>query len=137
MTDRHIKCPLFVGFQAMDIDQASGDLKLLFLGQDNRRYHLRLAHGVVPMVTASLTALARKSWEAGADPQGQQEAVQFLTLTGVSPATTTTGAPGLILALENQLVFPLAFGQNMLAALRTALDTVVAGGKPPGTGSPH
>ena len=137
MTNQDIKIPLIVALDAIDVDKASGDFKLLFLDQDNRHHHLRLAHGLVPTVTASLLGLARKSWEAGADPQARQEAVQFLTLTEVSPVTTSTGAPGLVLVLENQLVFPLVFGQNVLAALRTALDTAAADEKPPGTGSPH
>ncbi len=135
MTNQGIKCPLFVALDAMDVDKASGDLKLLFLDQDNRHHHLRLAHGLVPTVTVSLMGLARKSWEAGADPQARQEAVQFLTLTKVSPVTSSTGAPGLILLLENQLPFPLVFDQNVLVSLRSALDTVAADGKPPGKGS--
>ena len=90
MTNKDIKCPLFVGFEALDLDSQSGDIKLLFRGQDDRRYHLRLAHGLIPIMTTSLLELARKSWEAGADPQARQEAVQSLTLT----ACYVLSAPG-------------------------------------------
>ncbi len=137
MADQDIKCPLFVGFQAMEVDSASGDIKLLFQGQDDRRYHLRLAHGLVPMVTASLIGLARKSWDAGADPQARQEAVQTLTVTAVHPWTTPEGEPGLLLVLEGQLVFPLALPEGAVVGLRSALDAAAAAGKSPGTGSPH
>ncbi len=89
MTNKDIKCPLFVGFEALDLDSQSGDIKLLFRGQDDRRYHLRLAHGLVPKMTNSLLELARKSWEVGADPQARQ-AVQSLTLT----ACYVLSAPG-------------------------------------------
>ncbi len=44
MTNKDMKCPLFVGYEALDLDSQSGDIKLLFRGQDDRRYHLRLAH---------------------------------------------------------------------------------------------
>ena len=90
MANKDIKCPLFVGFEALDLDSQSGDIKLLFRGQDNRRYYLRLAHGLVPKLTTSLLELARKSWEAGADPQARQEAVQSLTLS----ACYVLSAPG-------------------------------------------
>ena len=90
MTNKDIKRPLFVGFEALDLDSLSGDIKLLFRGQDDRRYHLRLAHGLVPEMTTSLLELARKSWEAGVDPQAGQEAVQSLTLT----ACYVLSAPG-------------------------------------------
>ncbi len=90
MTNKDMKCPLFVGFEALDLDSQSGDIKLLFRGQDDRRYHLRLAHGLVPKVTTSLLGLARKSWEADADSQERQEAVQSLTLT----ACYVLSAPG-------------------------------------------
>ncbi len=137
MTDQDIKCPLFVGFEAIDLDAQSGDIKLLFRGQDDRRYHLRLAHGLVPIVTTSLVGLARQSWEAGADPQARQEAVQSLTVTAVHPYTTPEGEPGLLLVLEGQLVFPLVLPEGAVTGLRSALDAAVAAGKSPGTDSPH
>lgn len=137
MTNQDIKCPLFVGLETSDLDSQSGDIKLLFRGQDDRRYHLRLAHGLVPIVITSLMGLARKSWEAGADPQARQEAVQSLTVTAIHPWTTPEGAPGLLLVLEGQLVFPLLLPEGAIEALHTALDTFAAGRKPPSTSSPH